>query len=120
MQVVDVRDLADLHLRAMESPGAVGHRFLAVADFIWMREIAQLLRSDLGDAGRKVTRRELPDWLIRALALVQPEMSQLVPMLGRDYTYTTAAARNLLGWQPRPVAETIRDTGRSLVSAGLT
>lgn len=118
LQVVDVRDLADLHIAAMESPAAAGRRFIAVAGFIWMREVAELLRAEFG-GGRRISTRELPDWVIRALARVQPGMAQLVPMLGRRYTYTTAAARTTFAWQPRPVAETIVDTARSLVDFGL-
>ncbi|MFT4109237.1 NAD-dependent epimerase/dehydratase family protein [Propionicimonas sp.] len=117
LQVVDVRDLADLHIAAMESPAAAGRRFLAVAGFIWMREIAELLRAEYG--GGRGAVRELPDWLVRVAARLRPGMEELVPMLGRRYTYTTAAARSVLGWQPRPVRDTIIDTARSLVDAGL-
>lgn len=115
LQVVDVRDLAELHIRAMETDAAAGRRFLAVAGFIWMRDAAELLRAEFG--GGAV--RELPDWLVRAGARLQPGMAQLVPMLGRRYTYTTAAARSVLDWQPREVRDTIIDTGRSLVDLGL-
>jgi nucleoside-diphosphate-sugar epimerase len=117
LQVVDVRDLADLHLRALE-PEAAGRRFLAVGGFLWMSEVAAILRRDLGDAGRKAPTRELPDWVVRLLARVTPGLSQLVPMLGRRYTYSTAAARSL-GWDPRPAETTIIDTGRSLVDEGV-
>jgi nucleoside-diphosphate-sugar epimerase len=118
LQVVDVRDLADLHIAAMETPAAAGRRFLAVAGFLWMREIAELLRTEFGD-GRQGAVRELPDWLVRVVARLRPGMAELVPMLGRRYTYTTAAARSVLGWQPRPVRDTIIDTARSLVDLGL-
>lgn len=118
LQVVDVRDLADLHIRALESADAAGRRFLAVSGFIWMRDAAELLRAEFG-GGRGSAVRELPDWLVRAAARLQPGMAQLVPMLGRRYTYTTAAARSVLGWQPRPVADTILDTAHSLVDFGL-
>lgn len=118
LQMVDVRDLADLHIAAMESADAAGRRFLAVAGFIWMREVAELLRAEFGD-GRRGGVRELPDWLVRLAARLGPGMAELVPMLGRRYTYTTAAARSVLGWQPRPVRDTIVDTARSLVDFGL-
>lgn len=112
MQVVDVRDLAELHLLAMTEPAAEGRRFLAVSGFIWMREVAELLQVEYPD--RKITSRELPDFVIKLAARFQPGMSQLVPMLGRRYGYNTSAARSL-GWQPRPVEETIRDTAASLI-----
>ena len=51
--VVDVRDVADLHLRAMTNPAAKGERFLAVAgEFMWLIEIAQVLKARLGEAAK--------------------------------------------------------------------
>jgi len=116
LQIVDVRDLALLHLLALESPQATGRRFLAVGGYLWMREVAAILRASLGDDASRVPTRELPDWVVRLLARVQPELGQLVPMLGRRYSYSTAAAQ-ALGWQPRPVEDTIVETGRSLIAA---
>lgn len=118
LQIVDVRDLAALHLLALDSPEAAGRRFLAVGGFLWMREVAAILRRDLGQAGRRAPRRDLPDWSVRLMARFTPEMSQLVPMLGRRYTYSTAGARSL-GWRPRPVEQTVTDTGRSLLDLGV-
>ncbi|HET6452194.1 MAG TPA: aldehyde reductase, partial [Spirochaetia bacterium] len=64
--VVDVRDVADLHLRAMTSPAARGQRFLAVAgDFLEMKEMAAILKARLGAAASRVPTRVLPDWLVR-------------------------------------------------------
>ena len=61
LEVVDVRDLADIHIRAMVSPAAAGERFLATGEFTWMRDMAQTLRDGLGPAGAKVSTRQLPD-----------------------------------------------------------
>jgi len=119
INVVDVRDVADLHIRAMESANAAGQRFIAVGGFLWMREMSALLRAELGEAGRKAPTRELPDWGVKLMARLQPGLAQLVPMLGRRYTYTTANARDLLGWDPRPAEVTVVDCGRSLVERGL-
>src|ERR1700723_2966127 len=71
--VVDVRDVADLHLRAMVHPAAKGERFLGVAgDFIWIRDIAKVLKDRLGEAAGKVPTRQLPNWLVRLAALRDP------------------------------------------------
>jgi nucleoside-diphosphate-sugar epimerase len=118
LQVVDVRDVASLHLLALASPDAVGRRFIASGGFLWMREVAALLRT-LGEDGRRAPRRELPDWTVRLLARVQPPLRALVPMLGRRYTYSTAAARNL-GWTPRPVESTVLDTARAILARPAT
>ena len=82
--VVDARDVADLHVRAMTNPAARGERFLAVAgDFMTVREIAQTLKTRLGDAGARVSTRELPDWLVRIVGLFNPEVAQLVTGTGQ-------------------------------------
>ena len=59
--VVDVRDLADLHLRAMTDAAAVGERFIGVGGFMWMSDVAAELRARLGADARRVPTRTLPD-----------------------------------------------------------
>jgi dihydroflavonol-4-reductase len=118
--LVDVRDVADLHLRAMQHPAARGERFLAVAgEPMSMIEIAQVLRQHLGEAARRVPRLEMPDWLARALALVVPQMRGVLPMLGHRRRASSAKARRLLGWKARPNDEIILATAESLLAVGL-
>jgi nucleoside-diphosphate-sugar epimerase len=81
--VVDVRDVVDLHLKAMTNPAAKGERFLAVTgDFMWMVEIAKVLKSRMGEAARRVPTRQLPDWLIKVATLKEAALKQIVPELG--------------------------------------
>jgi nucleoside-diphosphate-sugar epimerase len=118
--VVDVRDVADLHLRAMIDPAARGERFLAVAgDFMFLIEIAKLLRDRLGDVARKVPRRELPDWVVRLGALFNPAARQILPELGKFKNATHEKARRLLHWSPRSNAESLIATADSLVRLNL-
>jgi nucleoside-diphosphate-sugar epimerase len=118
--VVDVRDVADLHIRAMTDPAANGQRFLAVAgDFMSMVEMARALRADLGPAARKAPTRELPDWLVRLFALIEPGAKQLLPELGKRKNGSNAKARTLLGWAPRSNEESIVATAKSLIELGL-
>ena len=118
--VVDVRDVADLHLKAMTHPEAAGERFLAVAgDFLSMRDIALVLRQRLGEAARRVPVRELPDWLLRVVALVDKSVGQIVPELGRRKNASSEKARRLLGWTPRTADEAIVATAESLLRLGL-
>ena len=101
--VVDVRDVADLHLRAMTHPQARGQRFLACAgDFMRIVEMARVLKERMGPAARRVPVRELPDWLVRAFAMVDPTARQIVPELGKLKNATSAKATQMLGWVPRP------------------
>jgi nucleoside-diphosphate-sugar epimerase len=117
---VDVRDVADLHIRAMTHPAAAGERFLAVAgDFLPIVEIARILKSRLGQAARRVPSHQLPDWLVRLAALRDPAVRQILPELGKKKNATSAKARFLLGWSPRPAEEAIVATAESLLRLGL-
>lgn len=118
--VVDVRDVADLHLMAMTHPQAAGERFLAVAgDFVSLRDIGLLLKRRLGDAARRVPTRELPDWLLRLLARFDKSVGQVVPELGRRKNATSAKARRELGWTPRSAEDALIATAESLQRLGL-
>jgi len=117
---VDVRDVADLHLRAMTHPAAKGQRFVAIAgDSLRLAQVAQVLRERMGPVAAKVSTRTLPNWLVRLAALRNPGMKGLVPLLGVNMNATSAKARRLLGWQPRPAEEAIVATAESLVRLGL-
>ncbi len=117
---VDVRDVADLHLRAMTSPAAKGQRFLAVAgDSMSMKEIADVLRRRMGEAAKRVPAKVLPDWLVRIVALFDPAVAQIVPELGKVKQATNEKARRVLGWAPRPNEEAVVATAESLIRLGL-
>jgi nucleoside-diphosphate-sugar epimerase len=112
---VDVRDVVDLHLRARADPGAGGERFIATDRFLWMPEVAAVLRARLGDAARKVPSRTAPDILIRAMALFDPSVRSVLGDLGRASYFSSVKARSQLGWEPRPVEDSIEDCARSLL-----
>ena len=118
--VVDVRDVADLHLRAMTSPAAKGERFLAVAgDFMSIREMAQVLKDRLGVAARRVPTRQLPNWLVRVASLTDPAVKQIIPELGKAKNATNEKARRVLGWAPRSREEALVASAESLLQLGL-
>jgi dihydroflavonol-4-reductase len=118
--IVDVRDVADLHLRAMTNPAAKGERFLAVAgDFMTIQEIARVLKSRMGDAARRVPTRVLPDWIVRLVSLVDSSVAYIVPELGKLRNATNAKARRVLGWTPGSNDDSIIATAESLVRLGL-
>lgn len=118
--IVDVRDVADLHLRAMTHPAAKGERFLAVAgDFVSLGDIAGILKRRVGEAGKRVPTRELPDWFVRAFALINPEVRQILPELGKRKNATSEKAQRVLGWTARTVEEAVVATAESLLRLGL-
>lgn len=118
--VVDVRDVADLHIRAMTHPAARGERFLAVAgDFLSMVDIAKVLKARMGARARRVPTRQLPNWLVRIAAMRDPAVKQILPELGKARNATSEKARRMLGWAPRSREESIAAAAESLVRLGL-
>ncbi len=117
---VDVRDVADLHLRAMTDPAAKGERFLAVAgDFLSLKEIAMVLKNNLGAAASKVPTRELPDFVVRMASMADPAVKLILPELGKKKNGSNEKARRVLGWKPRSNDESILATAESLLKLGV-
>lgn len=116
---VDVRDVADLHMRAMKLPSAAGERFLAVAgEFLAFREIAAILKQNLGAAASKVPTREIPNWVVRLAALGDQAVKLILPELGKKKTGSNEKARTVLGWTPRSREAAIVATAESLLKLG--
>jgi nucleoside-diphosphate-sugar epimerase len=117
---VDVRDVVDLHIRAMTHPAARGERFLAVAgDFLSLLDISEILRRRMGVSARRVPTRQLPDWLVRVASMFDPAVKQVLPELGTVKNASNEKARCILGWSPRSNEEAVVATAESLVRLGL-
>jgi nucleoside-diphosphate-sugar epimerase len=118
--IVDVRDVADLHIRAMTDPAAKGERFLALTgDFMSMQEIAKILKARMGVAGRRVPTNQLPDFLVRLAAMRDPAVQQILPELGKYKNGSNEKARRLLDWAPRSREDAIVATAESMIALGL-
>ena len=113
--ITDVRDLADLHIKAMETPAAAGQRYIALGESLWYGEVAATLKERLGERAAKVPTAAMPDLVARGLAVASPQMKALLPLLGRTQTFSTRKARAELGFAPRPARDTVADCGASLV-----
>lgn len=117
---VDVRDVADLHLRAMLDPKAKGERFIATGgESIWLVEVAKILKTNLGDRANKVKTMQLPNALLRIAALKDPMVKSMVPLLGIPMNLTSAKAVKLLGWSPRSPKDAILAAAESLIRLNL-
>ncbi|KAL1902467.1 hypothetical protein Sste5346_001448 [Sporothrix stenoceras] len=121
--MVDVRDLADLHVLAMTASdeSSSGQRFLAASDGrpTSLSGIALAIRKERPQLAkeRKVPSVSVPNWMSKAASLVSGGGSkELPPMLGPVRNTNNARARDQLGWRPRPSYETIMDTVDSLVA----
>ena len=119
--VVDVRDVADLHIRAMTHPAAKGERFLAVAgDCMSILDMAKVLRQRMGASAAKVPRFQLPDWLVRIAAIRNSAVKQILPELGKIKHSSNEKARRVLGWTPRSNEACIVACAESLVRLGIS
>jgi nucleoside-diphosphate-sugar epimerase len=116
---VDVRDVADLHLRAMTAPEAGGERFIAALPFLWMSEIAAVLRERLGPAAERVPKRAVPDFAVRIMAIFDPNIRSVTRQLGKKTTLSAQKAEERLGWSPRPIEDTIAECAQSLIEKGI-
>jgi dihydroflavonol-4-reductase len=117
--IVDVRDVADLHVRALTAPGMAGERFLASGPFLKVAAIAEILRARLGEQARKVAKRSMPDLVVRIASLFNPLAKTIVGELGSVRNMDVAHAKAVLGWSARPAEESIVDCARSLIDQGI-
>ncbi|HUB56706.1 MAG TPA: aldehyde reductase [Mycobacterium sp.] len=117
--VADVRDVADLHLRAMTAP-ASGQRYIANAsDPVSMLTIARELRERLGQAASRVPTRKMPDLVVRLIGRFNAQMNDLVPLLGQQRNASAAKAERELGWQGRPWQDAVVASAQSLIDLDL-
>lgn len=117
--IIDVRDVADLHYRALTAPDISDERYVCSGPFLKMIDVANILTANLGENARKVPTRKMPDWLLKLLALVRPELKQLVAELGNVRGGDSSHAMKALGWTMRPPEEAILATASSLTERGI-
>ncbi len=119
--VTDVRDVAEAHVRAIEAPAEKvrGERFPTSDSFLWIREMAEIVRRRVPEHAGKVPRRAMPDWLVGLLAPFMPEMKQIRGELGNVRDVSGRHTEEVLGFTFIPAEQTIEDTVRSLVAKGL-
>lgn len=117
--VVDVRDVADLHARCLTAPNMAGERFIASGPFMWMEDVANVLKEGMGAQARKVPTRRLPNFLLKILARFDPIVKQVVGELDNVRDASSQHAKDVLGWQTRDPKESILDTARDLIRLGV-
>ena len=121
LNIVDVRDVADLHIRAMTNPDANGQRFIASADGkISLPEIAVLLKTKMPDVAKKVSTRTLPDWALNFASLFNEQAKQGNLLIKINRNVSNAKAKKLLGWTPIADNEKIiLDSVDSMIKYGI-
>ena len=117
--LVDVRDIARLHVLAMTAAEAAGQRFIGAGEAYWMKDIAVMLKQGLGDKGKKVPTLPAPDFAVRILSWVDPVIRGRLFELGKVRRFSSDKAKRMLGWTTRPASETVLDAARSLQAIGV-
>ncbi len=117
--VVDVRDVATMHVKAVETAEPSGGRYVAVAGTCWLVDISQAIKTGLGDAAHKAPTRQLPDSMVRIVALFDAEARSIVSELGREVRFDNSRTRTALGIEFIPAKDAAVATARSLVELGL-
>ncbi|SEP38279.1 aldehyde reductase [Mucilaginibacter sp. OK283] len=118
--LADVRDVADLHIRAMLASEAAGQRFLALSGPVMsFTEIAHTIKTSVAEVSERVSIKAAPSWLLRVLSLLKPELKQVIPNLGVVRNAANGKAKRILGWKPRSNQEIIIDTAKSLLERGI-
>lgn len=115
--IIDVRDVADLHVVALERPEASGQRYLATAEYTPFPEVARILREAYPD--RKVTMRTVPDWIIKLLARFGGPTRQIINDIGNEKHYDPSKSEALLGRKFIPAKDSILATAESVIKLGL-
>ncbi|WP_371600154.1 NAD-dependent epimerase/dehydratase family protein [Streptomyces sp. NBC_00564] len=116
--VVDVRDVVDLHLRAMLHPKAAGERFLANSGSSSLFKIANILREQFPAAADRLPATELTIEQVREAAKTEPALKDAAVLEGRIPNISHEKASSVLGWKPLDVRDTIVATAEALIELG--
>ncbi len=117
--LIDVRDVADLHYRAMLAPQAAGQRYIGAGPFLWMGDVAGTLRQRVPARAGKIPSRRLPNWVVRLAALFDPAVRRGLFEIDKARPVSSDKAKRELGWSPRPAEDAIVATAESLIALGI-
>jgi dihydroflavonol-4-reductase len=115
--IIDVRDVADMHVAALEKPEAIGQRYLATAQYMKFPEIAQVLRELYPD--RKIVQKTVPDWIMFLMARFGGPVRQIINDIGNEKVFDGSKGERLMGKSYIPARQTIADTAESVIRLGL-
>lgn len=113
--LVDVRDVASMHVAALENDQAIGERFICSNDYVWFSEVGEVLHQHFPQYSKKLPKRKLPDWLIKIFALFDKETKGVLNELGFRKDVSYRKGQQVLGWTPRSNEEAIVGTAESLI-----
>ncbi|MEO6633624.1 MAG: NAD-dependent epimerase/dehydratase family protein, partial [Mucilaginibacter sp.] len=102
--VVDVRSVADLLIRAMEMPKAAGNRYIAASEYLTMKDVSGILKEHYPE--RKIPTAEFPNFVTKVIAMFRPELKPVLLEMVRRKTDLSKAI-NELQWHPLSAREAV-------------
>ena len=115
--IVDVRDVADMHVAALAKPEAIGQRYLATAEYMPFPKVAQTIQELYPD--RKIVNRAAPDWAIRLVARFGGPARQIINDIGNVKIFDGRKGEALMGHPYIGARQSIHDTAESVIRFGL-
>ncbi|MEE8172199.1 MAG: aldehyde reductase [Alphaproteobacteria bacterium] len=112
---VDVRDVAQAHVKAMAVPAAAGQRFCCVAEPVWMTDVARILNKNFAARGYKVPTRTMPNFVVRLVSLFDKPVRLILYELDNLAQIDNSRIKSVLDWQPRGVEEMVTSMGESMI-----
>lgn len=115
--IVDIRDVAEMHVNALANPASTGKRHFASAEFLMFRDVATHLAKTYPRA--RVSTLRAPDFLVRLIARFDGSVAQIVDDLGIRRVIDANAGRALLGHDFVDAREAITSTAEGLFEHGV-
>lgn len=115
--IIDVRDVADMHVAALAHPESIGERYLSTAEYMPFPKVAQIIQELYPD--RKIVNRSAPDWAIRLVAMFGGPARQIINDIGNVKIFDGSKGEALMGHKYIPARQTISDTAESVIRLGL-
>ncbi len=112
MPIVDVLDVARLHVLSLQNDAANGERFAATSGALWFTEMAEIIKDEFPDS--KVKTRQAPDFMVRALALVMKELKTVTSRLGHTAEVSGAKAERTFGIELLPPRDAVVNAARAI------
>ena len=110
--MVDVRDVAKMHVAALEKNESIGKRFIVSENTYWAKEFA----NKLIEIGYNAPTFSPPAFLVKFMTNFDKTLRMVKPVIGLDYNIDSSSARSVLGFDPIPFNKTVLDTSEYVKS----
>lgn len=116
MGLVDVLDIAAMHVRALDHPASIGERLPGSAEVLRFKGMAEIVKQAYPD--RKTVTREAPSFVIRLASMIDKSLQQVVPELGRDFQLSSRNSVEKLEMKLRPAKKALLDSAEAIIGHG--